>query len=82
MTTEYYQKIQSIIKNILARPNKNTLTYDILDTEQSKQWKLIALKEKQRQMKNGEIWQEVIGNYDTFINLHTGYFMQCAKNNY
>jgi hypothetical protein len=31
------------------------------------------LKEKQRQMKVGIIWQEMIGNYDKFINLKTGH---------
>jgi hypothetical protein len=32
-----------------------------------------VLKEKQRQMKIGEIWQEVIGNYDGFTNLKNGH---------
>jgi tRNA U34 2-thiouridine synthase MnmA/TrmU len=35
--------------------------------------KLIALKERQRQMKIGEIWQEVLGNYKGCINLKTGH---------
>jgi len=34
---------------------------------------LIALKEKQRQMKVGEVWQEVIGNYEGFVNLKVGH---------
>ena len=33
----------------------------------------LSLKEKQRQMKIGEIWQEVIGNYKDFINLGIGH---------
>lgn len=49
------------------------MTFDILDTEKSKKYKLTALKERQRQMKIGEIWQEVIGNYDGFINLKIGH---------
>jgi len=31
------------------------------------------LKEKQRQMKIGEIWQEVLGNYNGCINLKIGH---------
>jgi len=69
----YFEKIECIIQNILLRTENNTLTYDILDTEKSKKYKLEALKEKQRQMKVGEIWQEVLGNYDEFINLKTGH---------
>jgi len=30
---EYYAKMEIIIRNIMLRPEKNTLTYDILDTE-------------------------------------------------
>ena len=54
------------------RPENDILTYDILDTEKLKKNKLLALKERQRQMKIGEIWQEVIGNYDEFKNLKNG----------
>lgn len=70
---QYYETIDVLIKNILTRPCKEVLTYDILDTEKSRKNKLLALKEKQRQMKVGEIWQEVIGNYHEFINLHVGH---------
>ncbi len=35
--------------------------------------KVIALKEKQRQMKVGEIWQEVLGNYKEYVNLKIGH---------
>ena len=70
---KYYEKIEIIIKDILLRPEKDVLTYDILDTEKSKISKLLSLKEKQRQMKVGEIWQEIIGNYDGFINLKNGH---------
>ena len=70
--TQYLKKIDNIIDNILSRPEKDVLTYDILDTEKIIHNKLIVLKEKQRQMKIGEIWQEVLGNYDKFINLKSG----------
>jgi len=71
--SEYFEKMDTIIKNILLRPENDILTYDILDTEKSRKNKLICLKEKQRQMKIGEIWQEAIGNYDQFINLKVGH---------
>lgn len=70
---EYLILLDSIIKLILLRPEKIILTYDILDTEKTKTNKLIALKEKQRQMKIGEIWQEILGNYDGYINLKIGH---------
>ena len=70
---KYYELIDSSIHNILLRPEKNVLTYDILDTEKSKTNKLLALKEKQRQMKVGEIWQEVLGNYNGCVNLKIGH---------
>jgi hypothetical protein len=71
--SEYFKKIETIIQHILLRPENDVLTYDILDTEKSKKNKLLSLKEKQRQMKVGEIWQEIIGNYDEFINLKIGH---------
>lgn len=70
---KYFELLDKNIKHILLRHENNIITYDILDTEKSKTNKLIALKEKQRQMKIGEIWQEVLGNYNTFINLKIGH---------
>lgn len=70
---EYFKNVELIIKIILLRPEKENLTFDILDTPKSKKNKLLALKEKQRQMKIGEIWQEVIGNYKDLINLGIGH---------
>jgi len=69
----YFEKLKVSINNILDRPEKIELTYDILDTEKTKLNKLIVLKEKQRQMKIGEIWQEVLGTYDSFTNLKVGH---------
>jgi hypothetical protein len=69
---KYYELLDNSIHNILSREEKYVLTYDILDTEKLKTNKLIALKERQRQMKIGEIWQEVLGNYKECINLKTG----------
>lgn len=70
---KYFEKLDKIIFNILSKNENNKLTYDILDTEKTIDIKLISLKEKQRQMKIGEIWQEVLGNYDGFINLKIGH---------
>jgi hypothetical protein len=70
---DYMEFLSKIIKHILLRPEKDKLTYDILDTEKSKTNKLLALKEKQRQMKIGEIMQVVLGNYDGFIDLKIGH---------
>ena len=71
--SKYCELIDRSIHNILLRPENDVLTYDILDTEKSKTNKLLALKEKQRQMKVGEIWQEVLGNYNGCINLKIGH---------
>ena len=71
--TNYLEFLEHAIKKIILRPENDVLTYDILDTEKTKQNKLLVLKEKQRQMKVGEIWQEVLGNYDGFINLKVGH---------
>jgi hypothetical protein len=70
---EYLKSLAISIQNIMSRPEKNNTTYDILDTEKSKKYKLICLKEKQRQMKIGEIWQEVLGTYKGCINLKNGH---------
>jgi len=71
--SKYFESLDIRIQNILLRPVKDVLTYDILDTEKTKTNKLIVLKEKQRQMKIGEIWQEVLGNYNGYINLKIGH---------
>jgi hypothetical protein len=71
--TQYFNALDKKIYDILSRPNKENLTYDILDTDKTKTNKLIALQEKQRQMKVGEIWQVVIGNYHEFRDLGVGH---------
>jgi hypothetical protein len=70
--TKYFELLDMNIKNILLRDENDILTYDILDTDKSKTNKLLALKERQRQMKVGKIWQEVLGNYNECINLKIG----------
>ena len=71
--SKYFELLEGIIQDICLRPEKDELTYDILDTEKSKTNKLIALKDRQRQMKVGEIWQEVLGNYNGCVNLKIGH---------
>lgn len=71
--SEYLETLDVKIRNILGRPLNDVLTFDILDSEKSIHNKLIVLKEKQRQMKIGEIWQEVLGNYNGFVNLKVGH---------
>jgi hypothetical protein len=70
---KYCDVLDSTIRSILLRTEKDVLTYDILDTEKSMTNKILALKEKQRQMKVGEIWQEVLGTYNGYVNLKIGH---------
>jgi hypothetical protein len=70
---KYFESLENEIQNILSRTENDVVTYDILETEKSTTNKLLALKEKQRQMKIGEIWQEVLGSYNGFINLKKGH---------
>ena len=49
-----------------------TAQYDILDSDYEPLRESAYLKRKQLQMKYGEIWQTVIGEYDTFEDLKVG----------
>ena len=44
--SEYFEKMEIIIKNILLRPENDVLTYDILDTEKSNLDKLSKFKKE------------------------------------
>jgi len=70
---EYYKKMVIELSKILDVPTSDILTYDILDTPKCIQYKMIALKEKQRQMKVGQIWQIMLGNYKGFEDLRIGH---------
>ena len=39
---QYYSKMETIIRDSLLRPEKNDLTYDILDTEKSKKFRVLV----------------------------------------
>ena len=69
----YFDKLDKIIYDICSRKSKQVITYDIFDTDKTKKYKLIVLKEKQKQMKIGEILQVCIGNYENFVNLKQGH---------
>lgn len=69
----YLQEMERKIQIILSREEKTVLTYDILDNEFTRKNKYICLKEKQHQMKIGDIWQVVLGNYDSFKDLGVGH---------
>jgi hypothetical protein len=69
----YFIAMERKIHQILSRKQKEEFTFDILDSEFTKKNKLICLKEKQRQMKIGDIWQEILGNYEYFENLGVGH---------
>ena len=69
----YFDKLDKIIYDICSRKSKQVITYDIFDTDKTRKYKLIVLKEKQKQMKIGEILQVCIGNYENFVNLKQGH---------
>lgn len=70
---EYLCKIDSKITSIMTQPNKIKITYDILDSSIRREKKTIYLLERQHQMKIGTIWQMVLGNYKTYIDLGIGH---------
>jgi len=69
----YLKNIERAIDTIMTRPQKEELTFDILDTPKSMASKRIALKYRQHQMKRGEIWQTVFGNFESFEDLGVGH---------
>jgi hypothetical protein len=68
---DYKERMESNIEKIFESPEKETISYDILDLDNQKMtsFKLVALKVKQHQMKVGKVWQSAIGNYDGFVDL-------------
>jgi hypothetical protein len=70
---DYFEKIEKIIKSILLRPAREDVTYNMFETSKSKQRQMDVLKEKQLQMKIGEIIQAAIGNYDDYEDLKIGH---------
>lgn len=68
----YLIDINNYIYSILNKQQSNIITYDILDSNEIIQSKTIALKLKQYQMKIGNIWQYVLGNYKNYKDLKIG----------
>ena len=69
--SNYLSFIETEIIKILNRPQNNSLSFDILDSDVILKNKLLVKKIKQYQMKIGEIFQMVLGNYQNFENLPT-----------
>lgn len=63
---DYLLRIEPMILSILNKPNKTKLTYDILDTDDTIEYRLSCLRMKQYQMRIGDIWQMVFGSYNSF----------------
>ncbi len=68
----YLIDINNYIYSIINKQQSNIITYDILDSNEIIQSKIIALKLKQYQMKIGNIWQYVLGNYKNYKDLKIG----------
>lgn len=71
---DYDDKMSKMIVDILSRPVKEkTVKYGMFTfTEKAKRRKDDSLKEKHREMKEGEICQNLIGNWYLFTNLGNG----------
>lgn len=69
----YLAQIETSIISILERPSKKNATFDLLSLPGEQKILDSALHLKQIQMKYGEIWQTVLGEYDGFSNLKTGH---------
>jgi hypothetical protein len=65
---EYYAIIDPLICSVMNRKVREAITYDILDSDVDLLAMQAVLRVKQRQMKYGEIWQIIIGNYSHFEN--------------
>jgi hypothetical protein len=70
---EYFPRVRNGIDKILTRHENTEIFHDILDSESDREYVAKFLKMKQRQMKYGEIWQMVIGEYPDFENLYSGH---------
>lgn len=70
---DFFNRIREITLEILDKPEKSDITYDILDPFLENELQLNVLKVKQKQMKYGKIWESVIGEYKNFIRLKEGH---------
>jgi hypothetical protein len=62
-----------VIVQVLSRPEKTEPTYDLLDTDEIIYERRQYMKLIHMNMKNGEIWQKMIGHYDGFVDLTIGH---------
>lgn len=70
---QYYKTMTDVIVQVLTRPEKTEPTYDLLDTDEIIHERRQYMKLIHMNMKNGEIWQKMIGNYDGFVDLTIGH---------
>lgn len=69
----YFIKINNKIREIFRRTRRRRVPFDILDCGTNLKCMEICLLIKQIQMKYGEIWQYVLGNYRHFEDLKVGH---------
>ena len=70
---QYLNHIETLIHSILDRPSRKNAEFDLLSIPSEQKILNSALHLKQIQMKYGEIWQTVLGEYDGFVNLKSGH---------
>lgn len=68
-TLSFFENIEIFIKDIFYQANNRNISYDILDDKYSIEIKKLVLKDKQRRMKIGMVWQYTIGTYPGFENI-------------
>lgn len=69
----YFFLVEKKIQDIFSRPTKNLVQKDIFFLEEERIFLEKSLALKQYQMKYGEVWQIVLGNYFKFQNLGSGH---------
>lgn len=70
----FYDKVDIIIRKHLDSIDSKILPFDILDDHNSSDIKLQMLKVRQKEIKIGKIWQEILGSYRSFKNLGVGHY--------
>jgi len=72
----YFIEVEKEVTDIISKTSTDTVTQDLLlNSDNVDHLNILksSLKLKQLQMKIGEIWQVVIGEYDGFENLRVGH---------
>lgn len=69
----YLNQIRKLIDHLFSKPVKTSFQQDLFFLEEERLLLQQSLALKQFQMKYGELWQNVLGNYDQFENLGNGH---------